>query len=810
MESCGASLFSTSTPLRTPLPFPSAPRYQQHHHHRHRTNLASLLQDTGWRNMLLWMLLLFLFFPSTCFLQQALAEVIYQDYVSWTPPLQIRGYHLFPDSQLLEFTVPEASTQSIWKFQSFSDKASCEVKQVYIFLQYGSFPIINLTNKTFPNTFYLKRTFSERFILRSDNRTTVINMDAPRHGPWFAAALLPNPNEKIQQKGILTKCKYSVRGMLVTQTRKGYGQAVANTIVTTTLMHGFESKMKYYKIVLPPLSYLYYFSVLNCTVDSVDTGGCPIYVSIGNGNMPPFDVDEFLINCTNSTENCHLRVVSPNSSGLNFVAFYLRDINSTAPVTVTWQVTTEECEAKSSHIFMENSTDESMAANKSQVASEFQSKCIILPMLGQFSSASENFNSIYVFPNEFLMPKRNNTLVVPDTHSLITGFNVRFLSNSGGTIGITLHFDKQKLSENQTATIYMCIVKDGFPDVHNLENCSNGALLSIESADDQHHHQRIHIPYPEFGDYYVALISRCYSIERNQTVEPCHTFPTARFTIIQSRCLNEKCGHYGHCAEYISGLFVFSACRCFAGWKGYVCTDDTDANSDSLELLAVMLLTLSNGFFIPAIILAFYRRFYLEGVVYIFTMFFSAVYHACDASNLYQYCMMKYDVLSFSDFLGSYMAVWVTLMAMARLPDKLRTIFDVMGALFLALAVDYDKHSLLLNVVPLVLGIGMVFLSWGYQCRLRHHCYPTWRRYVFCLLPGVLLALVGLLLFTLFETETNYKYVHSIWHVLIATSIVFLLPGRRELPDGSSKEQYCTVANTSDPQDQNSLVIPVE
>lgn len=93
-------------------------------------------------------------------------------------------------------------------------------------------------------------------------------------------------------------------------------------------------------------------------------------------------------------------------------------------------------------------------------------------------------------------------------------------------------------------------------------------------------------------------------------------------------------------------------------------------------------------------------------------LFLFQIYHACDASNLYQYCMMRYEVLSFSDFLGSYMAVWVTLMVMTRLPDRLRTIFVVMGALFLALAVDYDKHGLLLNIIPLVLGAMMVFLSW--------------------------------------------------------------------------------------------------
>lgn len=730
--------------------------------------------------------LLFLFIVLFWVPSQTCAEVVYQDFVSWSPPLQIRGYHLFPDSRLLEFTVPEAATQSIWKFQSFADKATCDVKQVFIFLQYGSFPIIKVNNKTFPENFYLKRTFSERFILRSDNRTTVINMDAPRAGPWFAAAFLPTPNQKIQQKGILSKCKYSVRGMLVTQTRKGYHEVHSDTIIRTTLMLDSSSKVQYYKVALPPLTYEYEFSVLNCTVNNTDLGGCPIYVSVGNGNMPPFDLDDLLVNCTNSTEKCRLKVMSPNLAGFNFVGFYLRDINSSALVDVTWKAESQSCEAKSPHVWlMDNTTDRESLINRSRQHPNPVFSCITLPMLGQFSSSTENFNSIYVFPNGFLMPERNNTIMVPDTYSLVTGFNVRYLSNSGGTLAISVTFNKPHMfhSENQTATVSMCIVKDGFPDINNLENCSNGALLTLNSIHRHQHRQKIYIPYPEFGDYYVAFRSSCFSFSGNNTKEVCDLPPSVMFNIIQARCKDEKCGRYGHCAEYISGLFVFSSCRCFAGWRGYACTDDTNANPDSLELVAVLLLTISNGFFIPAIILAFYRRFFLEGTVYTFTMFFSAIYHACDASNLYQYCMMRYEVLSFSDFLGSYMAVWVTLMVMTRLPDRLRTIFVVMGALFLALAVDYDKHGLLLNIIPLVLGATMVFLSWGYQCRTRHQCYPTWRRYVYCLLPGVLLALAGLLLFTFFETETNYKYVHSVWHVLIAMSIVFLLPRRRCPPD---------------------------
>lgn len=59
----------------------------------------------------------------------------------------------------------------------------------------------------------------------------------------------------------------------------------------------------------------------------------------------------------------------------------------------------------------------------------------------------------------------------------------------------------------------------------------------------------------------------------------------------------------------------------------------------------------------------------------------------------------------------------------------------------------------------------------------RRHCYPpTWQRWTFCLLPGALIAASAVLLYAFVETEENYFYIHSIWHMLIAGSVGFLLP----------------------------------
>lgn len=62
------------------------------------------------------------------------------------------------------------------------------------------------------------------------------------------------------------------------------------------------------------------------------------------------------------------------------------------------------------------------------------------------------------------------------------------------------------------------------------------------------------------------------------------------------------------------------------------------------------MLTLSNGFFIPAIYLAIKRELYTEGLIYLSTMLSSAFYHACDQHTT-NYCITKFEV---SLFLAMY------------------------------------------------------------------------------------------------------------------------------------------------------------
>jgi len=46
--------------------------------------------------------------------------------------------------------------------------------------------------------------------------------------------------------------------------------------------------------------------------------------------------------------------------------------------------------------------------------------------------------------------------------------------------------------------------------------------------------------------------------------------------------------------------------------------------------------------------------------------------------------------------------------------------------------------------------------------------------------PGIVLAVVGMTIFAFAETESNYPYTHSAWHLCMSFSIVFLLPDKKQ------------------------------
>ncbi|NXJ72844.1 TMM8B protein, partial [Rostratula benghalensis] len=388
-------------------------------------------------------------------------------------------------------------------------------------------------------------------------------------------------------------------------------------------------------------------------------------------------------------------------------------------------------------------------------------------------------NELDTFSIHFYIFFGPNMSVPPDRPAVFI-ISLLPVLDSGGVLNLELRLNVSSLC-GENATVFGCLnhevplmPSNNASVICEMESLA-GFLLSVNATASLSHLQ---IPYPPTGSWYLSLHSLCAT---EHGFEPCiNVTAKVYLSTYLSPCIND-CGIYGQCKLRRTNNYLYAACECKAGWNGWGCTENAEAFSYSFQLLSMLLLCLSNVMFVPPFAIAIHSHCLLEAAIYIFTMFFSTFYHACGQPGIAVFCIMEYDVLQFCDFLGSLMSIWVTVIAMAQLQP---VVLYLLGAMLLSMALQMDRHGLWNLLGPSLFALGIMAIAWTARTIQCHHCYlPTWKRWAFYLCPGVLIAGATVLLYAFVETEENYFYIHSIWHLLIASSVSFLLPPRAK-PNG--------------------------
>ena len=91
---------------------------------------------------------------------------------------------------LFHFNVPEESTRATFEFASFQDRPDCPQRQVHVWLQHGSYPVVNASSANdFPAAkFFMDRSYLEWLTLKSHykpSETLVHPVYAPEPGMFF-------------------------------------------------------------------------------------------------------------------------------------------------------------------------------------------------------------------------------------------------------------------------------------------------------------------------------------------------------------------------------------------------------------------------------------------------------------------------------------------------------------------------------------------------------------------------------------------------------------------------------------------------
>ncbi|XP_042768510.1 transmembrane protein 8B isoform X6 [Panthera tigris] len=302
------------------------------------------------------------------------------------------------------------------------------------------------------------------------------------------------------------------------------------------------------------------------------------------------------------------------------------------------------------------------------------------------------------------------SVALPPERPAVFALRLLPVLDSGGVLSLELQLNVSSLRQ-ENVTVFGCLTHEvplslGDAAVTCSKESLAGFLLSVSATSRV---ARLRIPFPQTGTWFLTLRSLCgvgprYVRCRNATAE-------VRLRTFLSPCVDD-CGPYGQCKLLRTHNYLYAACECKAGWRGWGCTDSADALTYGFQLLSTLLLCLSNLMFLPPVVLAIRSRYVLEAAVYTFTMFFSTFYHACDQPGIVVFCIMDYDVLQFCDFLGSLMSVWVTVIAMARLQPVVKQVLYLLGAMLLSMALQLDRHGLWNLLGPSLFALGILATAW--------------------------------------------------------------------------------------------------
>ncbi|XP_038026983.1 transmembrane protein 8B isoform X2 [Anas platyrhynchos] len=671
----------------------------------------------------LLLLLLFLLLLLLLLLPPPADGLFVTDYFTRTPR-KLSPFRSFASIELFHFHIPEDTVIAVWNLITFKEQGGtfgdhCPDRSITVYFRSGAPSVINPLRTHFPRDTAVPGSFALTLTWTLPNRTTgVFNVTSPLPGDWFLAAHLPKDEGKISVKGLYEECQYLFQPQLIVQ--RLVNIAVLYPGYASEQSMGPHNRSCLYKVFVPSYTSRVQVEVLRCR----GAEGCPLWLWV-RAKAPPLH-NSTALDCREHAP-CQLALDLPFWQHWYYV---LVERHPGVPGTVSFQVIVQLTDCSRPSLsrppFLPSSASMNMphsfgsagglglGADSPPPASPNGTR----HPLAAVPSAAERCwpvrptlrNELDTFSVHFYIFFGPNVSVPPDRPAVFV-INLLPVLDSGGVLNLELRLNVSSL-RGENATVFGCLNHE--VPLASSDNASvtceteslAGFLLSVNATASL---SRLRIPYPQTGSWYLSLRSLCAT---EHGFEPC-TNVTAEVYLraYLSPCIND-CGIYGQCKLLRTNNYLYAACECKAGWNGWGCTDNAEAFSYGFQLLSTLLLCLSNVMFVPPVAIAVRSHYLLEAAVYIFTMFFSTFYHACDQPGIVVFCIMDYDVLQFCDFLGSLMSVWVTVIAMARLQPVVKQVLYLLGAMLLSMALQMDRHGLWNLLGPSLFALGIMAIAW--------------------------------------------------------------------------------------------------
>ncbi|CAF1057322.1 unnamed protein product [Adineta ricciae] len=665
--------------------------------------------------------------------------------------IRIFEYDNYADVKFLKFNIQGPTTLANWSI-TISTEGTCTdySSNIHFYLQHGAYPLVAPRNESYPPSYITYRHDLFKLVFNKSLTNPLIQLSNPAIGTWFAMIFVDHQTFTIKPK-LTTGCNFYLSTWLDYQTLPSIYTLATNQPLQVAITYNQTSIYLSHHTMVGQSRLMF--------AAEWSSNDCEISIFARLNALPSTFRYDYVTVCTKT--KCTMEIDEIFS--LTSVYFLLTTNNYSCLINPQHGIVllrTSECLLSVNNRCLQPYPTRRIMFN-------YYYDFLYVPIYttnrfnsGSTSSITLNNNDLSIYSYEFMIDDRN--------------------------LGGTLHFDFESrvmssVSANVNISVHGCLSKY---QPRTYATCESPFKILI----DKNSITMKSFPYPEMGFWYLTLEYICTGSES----ECGNSSLSLMFQISSSQCTKQQCGAYGVCRILTSQQNVFSTCSCLAGYRGYGCTDDSHAYA-SKSLASVLFLTLSNCMFMPAIVLAVYRRLYIEALVYFFNMFFSTFYHACD-QDINKLCIFKYDGLQLSDFIGSYASFVITLITMAIIPRSTKVFLFMLGLLTCIAINSRDRFDHLQFIALISITFTFTVLTWIIVSLRYHHLRPSTKRFLL-VIPGFLLALAGLVLFAFCETDENYWYTHSLWHILIASSILFFLPHNKRYTTGKTKTKE-TPTNT--------------
>ncbi|KAL4706964.1 hypothetical protein ACJJTC_019502 [Scirpophaga incertulas] len=709
-------------------------------------------------------------------------------------------YRSYRTVSVIFYPVMKDVTDARFTFQSeelhLNNIGSCSPQDVIVNIKHGSYPAVNPDGYDFPKHFVDPAIREQVHTLefQSDGLNRTYSIINPKPGNWYALVYIKweDPRtQKVEQQGLVADCQTILYTDLQVKTEDDIDLIDCYNGITLS----YSRIPAYFKCIsldnAEPVR-------LNVTIVGISSNSKHVGLKVQSLSLP---TDEnYLVSCAFDprVRNTHVISFFPHPNSWHYVHIDLRDSTTNVADCESYYLTTDLDDSDNITILdlMRDDKGRFFTFDYGLPTTDLQDATSLVNL------TSSEIKSVRFNVNPFLDIGGSLSIEASLLMSLKYYMGYKREAKKDSLLAFT--------EDNQFFKAVICLnightsipLESGRCKYNDQEQ---PALFILNSTDSETIYDKVLIPFPDSGTWYLTFRIFCDSVvcpcptsdngtkyyvsadalkkdlevpgswnNTRQGTEECNA--TVVLSVSSTSCVGGRCSNHGNCLLNTFGGLVMSFCSCSAGYGSWDCSDSSRMDSRLYMLVSVLLLTLSNLLFFFSVYVAIIRLYYTEAMMYAFTMIFSTFYHACDASAQVAYCIVRGNILQFGDFYCGLMCFWVTLLAMSVIGDKIRSSFQLIGAIIIALLTTWNMHSFVAFLLPVAVGASVLLVSWYLDYRkIRSMRYP--RSYYTIYLPlGLVLVSVGLICYAFLQTEQNYKIVHSLWHTIIAMSVVFLLP----------------------------------